>query len=191
MSDLIEQLVSRLEAAEKDLADLSGRVVGMGPASIAPTAGGLEAQVAALQSSVASAFVSMPQVAEGASRGADDDGDVVIDPVVFLALAVTSGTSANTGDATTKCAYQYDVSDALTDYKYAGTGTSPAVAAANPIAGVHQWKRPAYGYMNAATFGYGHLNSTGALVIGWINEIPEQEACGDDDGSTYDQGTWD
>jgi hypothetical protein len=188
MSDMTEQLVTRLAVAEKDLADLRGRVVGMVPASIAPTSGGLEAQVAAIQSSVASLFVSMPQVAAGASREGEDEL-LVIDPVVFLTLAVTSGTSTLTGNATTKCAYTYDVEDALTGYKYFGTGTSPAVAAADPIAGVHKWVRPEFGYMIAATFGYAHRNATGVLVIGWINELAEQEAC-DGDETTIDQGVW-
>ena len=177
MSDLIEQIVARLATAEKDLADLRARVVGMTPASIAPTSGGLESQVAALQSSLASVFVSMPQVAAGDNREREYDGDVIVDPVVFLTLAVTSGTSTATGTASTKCGYEYDVEDAITGYKYFGAGTSPAVAAANPIDSPHKWIRPEIGYMIAATFGYAHRNSTGALVIGWINEVADQEAC--------------
>ena len=31
--------------------------------------------------------------------------------------------------------------------------------------------------MIAATFGYAHFNAQGQLVLGWINEMVEQEAC--------------
>lgn len=106
-------------------------------------------------------------------------------------LTVTSGTSTETGTATPpQCGYEYDVEDARTSRKLAGTGTTPAVAAVDPIVSPHKWVRPTVGYMIAATFGYAHYTGAGVLVIGWINEIAEQEACGDDDGSTYDQGTW-
>ena len=189
MSDMTGQLLARQAAVEKDLADLRDRVVGMVPASIAPTSGGLEAQVAAIQSSVAALFVSMPQVAAGASREVDD-GELVIDPVVFLTLAVTSATeTAGTGDATTKCSYTYDVEDALTGYKYFGDGTSPEVAALVPTDSPHHWVRPEVGYLVAATFGYGHVDNDGNLNVDWINEIAQQEAC-DGDEDEIDQGTW-
>ena len=31
--------------------------------------------------------------------------------------------------------------------------------------------------MIAATFGYAHYNAQGKLVLGWINEMVEEEAC--------------
>ena len=101
------------------------------------------------------------------------------DWVFPITLAVTSGTSAETGDATTShgCGYEYDVEDAVTGDKLAGTGTDPAVAAVDPTASPHKWVRPEFGYMIAATFGYAHRSSTGALVVGWINEVADQEAC--------------
>jgi len=109
MSDLIEQLVTRLAAAEKDLADLRARVVGMTPASIAPTSGGLEAQVAAMQSSLASVFVSMPQVAAGDSREREYDGDIVVDPGVFRVKVTMDGGVG--GSASEDCSYTYSVDD--------------------------------------------------------------------------------
>ena len=62
-----------------------------------------------------------------------------------VALSVTSGTSTDTGTASTKCGYEYDVKDAVTGEKLAGTGTDPAVAAVDPITGVHKWVRPTVG----------------------------------------------
>jgi hypothetical protein len=111
-------------------------------------------------------------------------------PVFPVALTVTSTTSVDTGNATTQCGYEYDVADAITGRKLAGTDTDPAVAAADPIAAPHKWARPTVGYMIAATYGYACYDANDALSIGWINEVADQEACGDDDGSTYDQGTW-
>ncbi len=58
----------------------------------------------------------------------------------------------------------------------------------NPVAAPHQWRRPATGAMEAATFGYAHFQDDGAggreLVLGWINEAPAGE--GDDPGSGDD-----
>jgi len=136
------------------------------------------------------AIVGSPALASYHGAPSEYDHELVVNEVVFLTLAVTSGTSANTGDATTKCAYTYDVEDALTGYKYFGDGTDPAVAAVDPTAGVHKWVRPTRGFMLAATLGYAYRNATGALVIGWINEVADQEACGGETGNTYDQGTW-
>ena len=120
-----------------------------------------------------------------------DEGYMLPEEGVFpVTLTVTAGTATDTGDATTQCGYEYDVEDAITSEKLAGTGTDPAVNAVDPTAGVHKWVRPAVGYMLAATYGYGHRNEDGALVIGWINEIAEQEACGGEEGNTYDQGSY-
>lgn len=47
----------------------------------------------------------------------------------------------------------------------------------NPNVDPHQWVRPSVGYMKPATLGYAHTNSAGDLVIGWTNEIAEQERC--------------
>ena len=181
MSDLTEQLAAmkrRLDENERELADLRQRVSGMVPTKLIPSAGGLEGQVSVLQSSMAGMFAQNAFVAAGDTREAEDDGDVVVDPVVFLTLTVTSGTSSETGGATTKCGYEYDVEDAITGYKYAGTGTSPPVAAIDPIVSPHHWVRPEVGYMEDATFGYGHFDNSGNLNVDWINEYAQQEACG-------------
>ena len=58
----------------------------------------------------------------------------------------------------------------------------------NPVAAPHQWRRPATGAMEAATFGYAHWQADGAggreLVLGWINEVTAGE--GEDPGSGDD-----
>ena len=55
----------------------------------------------------------------------------------------------------------------------------------NPVAAPHQWRRPAAGPVDAATFGYAHFQDDGEggreLVLGWINEGPSGE--GGDPGS--------
>jgi len=180
----------RLEAVEMDTSNTDKSL--HGAYGIADPVVSFEDRLISLEVQGARAIAAQnePIIVRAEYEEGDDDNAIVIKPVIFLTLAVTSGTVSDTGDATTKCGYEYDVSDAFTGYKYAGDGTDPAVAAADPIAGVHEWVRPEVGYMNAATFGYGHLNSTGALVIGWINEIAEQEACGGEEGNTYDQGSY-
>lgn len=104
-------------------------------------------------------------------------------PSTFLPidLAVTGETETDTGDAETQCAFEYDITHAITG---AALGTD-----VDPTVGNHQWVRPTVGYMVAATFGHASWNSDGDLVIGWISEIVDQEPCGGDE--TIDQGTWD
>jgi len=121
----------------------------------------------------------------GVLVGEAPDHDVF--PVI---LAVTSETSALTGTATTQCGYEYDVTDAWTGDALAGAGTDPAVAAADPITTPHKWVRPTVGYMLAATFGHASYNTDCALVLGWINEVADQEACSGPD-EIIDQGSYD
>ena len=80
-----------------------------------------------------------------------------------------SYTAGDPGNETTKCSYVYTVTDTLSGVEL---GT-----AVDPTAGVHNWQRPTVGYMLFATFGYAHLNADGDFVIGWINEVADQEAC--------------
>jgi predicted AAA+ superfamily ATPase len=47
----------------------------------------------------------------------------------------------------------------------------------DPTASPHKWQRPSVGYIIPATFGYAHWDADGQLVLGWINEVPDQEAC--------------
>ena len=47
----------------------------------------------------------------------------------------------------------------------------------NPGAPPHQWKRPDIGRYAPATFGLAYFNATDTLIITWINEVPELEAC--------------
>ena len=51
----------------------------------------------------------------------------------------------------------------------------------NPAEKPHTWRRPAFGAMLAATAGHAHLNESGELVIGWINETPQQSPCEDEE----------
>jgi len=73
------------------------------------------------------------------------------------------------GTTTAPASWTYDVVDAA-------SGATLATAV-NPTASPHKWKRPSAGWMIAATFGYAHYNADAQLVLGWINEVAEQEAC--------------
>ena len=78
-----------------------------------------------------------------------------------LARAVASGV--------VPARWTYSVIDPVTSQTLA-TGVNPTVSP-------HKWKRPSAGWMFAATFGYAHFNAQAQLVLGWINEMVEQEAC--------------
>ena len=62
----------------------------------------------------------------------------------------------------------------------------------SPVAAPHQWRRPASGAMEAATFGYAHFQDDGEggreLVLGWINEVPGKSD--EDDGGGGDDEGW-
>jgi hypothetical protein len=77
-----------------------------------------------------------------------------------------------------------------------GTATAPAswtydvlnydtgeliLSAVDPVAPPHRWRRPSVGQMLQANFGYAHYLNDGSewpvLVLGWINEVAEQQAC--------------
>jgi hypothetical protein len=77
------------------------------------------------------------------------------------------------GDEANPATWTYDVLDITT-----GETLESAV---DPVAAPHKWQRPAIGQMIAATFGYAHYvpnDSYGYdLVLGWINEMVDQEAC--------------
>jgi hypothetical protein len=86
-----------------------------------------------------------------------------------VALTVAS---AAYGDASTPTAHTYDVVD------LDGAALASAI---NPSTSPHQWKRPTIGRYAPATFGHAYWdpNATAdaGLVITWINETPELEAC--------------
>ena len=77
------------------------------------------------------------------------------------------------GDEETPATWTYDVLDVT-------TGDTLA-SAVDPTASPHKWQRPSIGWMIPATFGYAHYvpnESNGHdLVLGWINEMVDQEAC--------------
>lgn len=77
------------------------------------------------------------------------------------------------GDETNPATWTYDVLDIAT-----GETLESAV---DPVAAPHKWQRPSIGWMIPATFGYAHYvpnDSYGYdLVLGWINEMVDQEAC--------------
>lgn len=83
------------------------------------------------------------------------------------------------GDEANPATWTYDVLDVAT-----GETLESAV---DPVASPHKWQRPAVGQMIAATFGYAHYMPNDSygydLVLGWINEMVDQESC-DDSGST-------
>jgi hypothetical protein len=78
-------------------------------------------------------------------------------------------TGGSQGTTTTPASWTYSVIDPVTSQTLA--------TSVNPTVSPHKWKRPSAGWMFAATFGYAHFNAQGQLVLGWINEMVEQEAC--------------
>jgi hypothetical protein len=77
------------------------------------------------------------------------------------------------GDEENPATWTYDVLDVVT-----GETLESGV---DPVAAPHRWQRPSIGQMIAATFGYAHYQDNGSggleLVLGWINEMVDQEAC--------------
>jgi len=84
------------------------------------------------------------------------------------------------GDEENPATWTYDVADVVTGEMLA--------SAVDPTASPHKWQRPSIGWMIPATFGYAHYQPDGAggweLVLGWINETVDQEACETSGGST-------
>ena len=85
-------------------------------------------------------------------------------------LSQSGGTQ---GDESYPASWTYEVYDVET-----GESLESGV---DPTASPHKWKRPSIGQMIAATFGYAHYEDDGSggeqLVLGWINEMVDQEAC--------------
>ena len=77
------------------------------------------------------------------------------------------------GDEENPASWTYDVVDIAT-----GETLENSV---DPVVAPHKWQRPSIGWMIPATFGYAHYvpnDSYGYdLVLGWINEMVDQEAC--------------
>jgi hypothetical protein len=82
------------------------------------------------------------------------------------------------GDEENPASWTYDVLDVVTGETLA--------SGVDPVASPHKWQRPSVGQMIAATFGYAHYQPSDAgemeLVLGWINEMVDQEACPDSGG---------
>ena len=180
MTEYGEQLANmmrRLETAESALAALRRGVFGELP----PGIGSVEDRLAAIERTQVGALAAMgdPVVVHSGASAVDANELPIVESAFPVTLAVTSGTSGLTGNATTKCGYEYDVEDTITGELLAGAGTDPAVDPVdfNAVGTPHKWVRPELGYMIVATFGYAHRSATGALVIGWINEVADQEAC--------------
>ncbi|GAF71074.1 unnamed protein product, partial [marine sediment metagenome] len=97
-------------------------------------------------------------------------GESPLGRLIPVDLDQVGGEQGDEGDIAT---WTYDVLDIETGDKL--------LEAADPVDGWHNWRRPAAGFVTAATFGYAHyeLDGEGAihLVIGWINEVFDQEEC--------------
>ena len=82
------------------------------------------------------------------------------------------------GNEENPASWTYDVLDVVTGETLA--------SGVDPVASPHKWQRPSVGQMIAATFGYAHYQPNDAgemeLVLGWINEMVDQEACPDSGG---------
>lgn len=99
------------------------------------------------------------------TKGASGDG--VPPGTPFAVVLQQVGGSAGSATASATWTYRVITLD--------GTVLTDSV---NPVGSVHRWRRPSPGRMVPANFGYAHYNASGAFVIGWINEVPEQERCG-------------
>lgn len=88
--------------------------------------------------------------------------------VIPVTLTLAGG---DAGDEMGPATFVYDAADARSG--------AVLLEGADPVAPPHQWRRPNVGAMTAATFGYAHRDADGALALGWINETPVQEACGE------------
>jgi hypothetical protein len=89
------------------------------------------------------------------------------DPAVFPVELHQSG--GQQGDEQNPATWTYDLLDVLTGQTLA--------SGVDPTASPHKWRRPSVGYIIPATFGYAHWDADGQLVLGWINEVADQEAC--------------
>ena len=77
--------------------------------------------------------------------------------------------SGEQGDDENPATWTYNVIDPVT-----GEEIEHGV---DPVSDPHKWKRPSVGWMIEATFGYAHFKGNGDLVLGWINEMVDQEPC--------------
>lgn len=92
---------------------------------------------------------------------------ILPDPAVFpVDLAQYGGEQ---GDDQNPATWTYDVTDPVSGETLA--------SAADPVAAPHKWQRPSVGFIIPATFGYAHWDADGELVLGWINEVADQEPC--------------
>jgi len=94
-------------------------------------------------------------------------------PVKLLQVGGEQGTESQ------PASWLYDVYDPKTDQLIQ--------AWVDPTSPPHQWRRPPVGQMIPATFGYAHFEEDGTcgcqLVLGWINEVADQESCNSGSGS--------
>jgi len=92
---------------------------------------------------------------------------ILPEPALFpVELAQCGGQQ---GDDQTPATWTYDVTDPFTSETLA--------SAVDPVAAPHKWQRPSVGFIIPATFGYAHWDTDGELVLGWINEVADQEPC--------------
>lgn len=73
------------------------------------------------------------------------------------------------GDDTAAASWTYDVFDVASGETLA-TGVDPTALP-------HGWQRPSVGQMIDATKGIAHWDNDDELVLDWINEMPDAEAC--------------
>lgn len=88
-------------------------------------------------------------------------------------------TGGSQGTASGPATWTYTVFDAET--------SQVLLSNVNPVNSPHKWQRPSVGQMIKATFGYAHYQNNGSsspqLVVGWVNEVADQQACETDEGN--------
>jgi hypothetical protein len=92
-------------------------------------------------------------------------------PAAAFPVTLTKADPAGSqGTASTAASWLYDVADAVTGETLAED--------VDPTGSHHLWRRPTVGQMVQATAGLAYWNANDELVITWINEVADQEACG-------------
>lgn len=88
--------------------------------------------------------------------------------VGILFPVVLTQTGGSQGTYSTAASWTYTVDD---------INSNELATELNPVDAPHTWTRPTVGQMRTATAGYAYYAAGPTLVVGWTNEVAEQEAC--------------
>jgi hypothetical protein len=94
--------------------------------------------------------------------------------VIPIVLVVRSGASGTSSLPTTWSYDVYEFKMTATGFVFAGDLIMSNIS---PVTAPHLWRRPPVGRLLTATRGYAHFDTGHRLVIGWINEVYDQQRC--------------